>query len=830
MRRSKWFFIPLAFVLITMILWSTNLVLSDMTIYGPKKFVRSTGKPIIVTENFSAPSTTTYNLIVFNGEKGKNRVSSATVKINGIEILRESDFNQQVDRIERSVSLLLSNNISVELKSAPGSFITVSILGINHPPIADAGPDQTVYVGDTVQLDGSKSSDVDGDLLTFHWSFTSRPAGSMASLSDPSAVKPTFVLDVHGSYLVQLIVNDVTVDSDSKTVTITTQNSKPVANAGPDQTVYVGDTVQLDGSKSSDMDGDPLSLLWSFASTPIGCIATLSDPTAISPTFRVDLPGIYVVQLIVNDGTVDSTPKTMTVTTTNSSPVANAGPDQTVFVGYGAQLDGSASSDADKDPLNFFWSIISKPDGSTSDLNSPTAINPTFIPDLSGLYIGQLIVNDGKIDSYPDTTTVTANLKMVTVPDVVGMDEAAAQSAILAVNLELGTLAQRPSTSVPTGKVISQEPVAGTLVSEGSSVKLVISLGPPPAVIFSANPQTIDLGGSSTLSWSIIGATSTSIDQGVGSVNPTIGSTNVTPALTTIYTLTAIGPGGTATAQVAVTVKPTLVITIISPSDGETVNKAKTIVKGTINSSTRDVGIAVNGILAEIAGNNWIANNIPLAIGSNTITAVATDSYGNTASKTITVNTNDVTQFVELSANITSGIPPLQVYFSVSTPFTPVSYQMDFEGEGVNDYNGATFNNISYTYTSEGIFYPKVMISDNQGNTFSDTISIAVLSKTEMDTLLKGKWEGMKQAMINRDVGKAGSYFADWTRDRYTGIFSALGDRLPQIAQDMQNIRMIYLIDGVAKYRIRRMEEAGEITYYIYFVQDENGLWKIQQF
>ena len=84
--------------------------------------------------------------------------------------------------------------------------------------------------------------------------------------------------------------------------------------------------------------------------------------------------------------------------------------------------------------------------------------------------------------------------------------------------------------------------------------------------------------------------------------------------------------------------------------------------------------------------------------------------------------------------------------------------------------------------------------------------------------------------MTNKDVEKAGSYFADWTKERYTGIFSALEDRLPQIAQEMQNIGMIYLIDRVAKYRIRRTEGAGEITYYIYFVRDENGLWKIQQF
>jgi hypothetical protein len=41
----------------------------------------------------------------------------------------------------------------------------------------------------------------------------------------------------------------------------------------------------------------------------------------------------------------------------------------------------------------------------------------------------------------------------------------------------------------------------------------------------------------------------------------------------------------------------------------------------------------------------------------------------------------------------------------------------------------------------------------------------------------------------------------------------------------MQVIQLIYLKDGVAKYRIKRQEAAGDITYYIYFEQDENGIW-----
>ena len=102
--------------------------------------------------------------------------------------------------------------------------------------MANAGPDQTVLTTQTVQLNGSASTDVDGDPLTYAWSFVNRPAGSAATLSNPSIVNPTFVADKFGLYTVQLIVNDGTVNSAPDTVVISTQNSAPVANAGPDQT------------------------------------------------------------------------------------------------------------------------------------------------------------------------------------------------------------------------------------------------------------------------------------------------------------------------------------------------------------------------------------------------------------------------------------------------------------------------------------------------------------------------------------------------------------------------------------------------------------------
>jgi len=292
--------------------------------------------------------------------------------------------------------------------------ITAQLVVVNNPPVANAGANQLVLMGDTVTLDGSGSSDADGDFLTYSWSL-SVPSGSRAMLSDPSAVNPAFIADITGDYVAQLIVNDGLADSAADTVVVTASalpvNNPPVADAGLDQSVLVGDTVMLDGSGSSDADGDPITFAWSLTSIPTGSAVTLADPTAITQSFVADVAGDYIVQLIVSDGIDDSTPDSVVVVAAppvvNQPPVANAGPDQAVLVGDTVTLNGTASSDPENDTLAYRWSLTSVPAGSGATLADATAATPTFVADIAGGYVVQLIVNDGEFDSSPDTMMVT---------------------------------------------------------------------------------------------------------------------------------------------------------------------------------------------------------------------------------------------------------------------------------------------------------------------------------------------------------------------------------------------------------------------------------------
>ena len=181
---------------------------------------------------------------------------------------------------------------------------------------ANAGATQNVTAGSLVTLDGSASKADVGRTLTYAWTLTSKPAGSTAVLSSATSAKPTFTADMAGTYVARLILNDGRVNSTAATVSIAAaiRNVAPVANAGGTQNVGVGGIATLDGSKSSDSNGDPLTYDWTLTSKPAGSLATLSSPTSLRPTFAADLVGPYIATLTVNDGSLRSASVTTTVT------------------------------------------------------------------------------------------------------------------------------------------------------------------------------------------------------------------------------------------------------------------------------------------------------------------------------------------------------------------------------------------------------------------------------------------------------------------------------------------------------------------------------------
>jgi hypothetical protein len=279
-------------------------------------------------------------------------------------------------------------------------------------PLANAGLDQTAHVGMLVTLDGSASSDPAGPLpLTYAWTFVSKPAGSAVKVSDPTAVDPTFTPDAVGDYLIQLVVtNAAGVSSLPAIVTISTVNSPPVADAGPDQAITViGTVVHLNGLQSDDPDGQPITYQWSILSRPAGSKASLAGSTIAQPSFIADVHGDYTIQLIVKDslGAV-SKPAVVKISFNNVAPVADAGLNQSATLGETVALNGSGSTDANGDKLTYQWSVVLAPRRDHPVISHSTAEIASFVPDLAGTYVVQLIVNDGFVDSAPATVEIEA--------------------------------------------------------------------------------------------------------------------------------------------------------------------------------------------------------------------------------------------------------------------------------------------------------------------------------------------------------------------------------------------------------------------------------------
>lgn len=202
--------------------------------------------------------------------------------------------------------------------------------------------------------------------------------------------------------------------------TPTEQAGKPIANAGTNRDVKLGVEVQLDGSASKGASpSDTLTYHWTMAA-PATSKSTLKGVDTVDPTFTPDVVGAYAITLVVRSGGVESDPFKVTLTATkdNAKPVATfAASPANPKTGDVIKLE-STSSDADKDPLTFKWTLKAAA-GSAAKLSDATSGKPTFTADKAGVYDVALIVNDGKIDSEPFGLAITVSDPAVAKPTAV---------------------------------------------------------------------------------------------------------------------------------------------------------------------------------------------------------------------------------------------------------------------------------------------------------------------------------------------------------------------------------------------------------------------------
>jgi K319L-like, PKD domain len=193
----------------------------------------------------------------------------------------------------------------------------------NTAPTASAGQDQVVRPGSTVTLDGTGSYDdnTSTNQLQFAWSFSSVPSGSGVTLTHANTATPTFVPDVAGSYVIQLVVTDEGGLSSAPAQVTIGENPPPSANAGPDQLVIVNNVVSLAGV-GVDPNGDSLTYAWALTGTPTDSVASLASAGLADTTFVPDRPGVYVAQLTVSDVVGPGAPDSVRITAITAATYA----------------------------------------------------------------------------------------------------------------------------------------------------------------------------------------------------------------------------------------------------------------------------------------------------------------------------------------------------------------------------------------------------------------------------------------------------------------------------------------------------------------------------
>jgi hypothetical protein len=295
------------------------------------------------------------------------------------------------------------------------------------------------------------------------------------------------------------------------------------------------------------------------------------------------------------------------------------------------------------------------------------------------------------------------------------------------------------------------------------------------------------------------------------------------------FTLIARDPAGNQTSLPLRLTYNAVKVTITDPSAGASLSRTNVLVTGTFQGPP-NTGITLNGDVAMVSGNRFFAN-LSLNPGPNTLTAVATTPEGITASDTVIVAVNrNSPDPVQISAEPQSGIAPLTVRFSVDNFSGQPSQQIiaDFNGDGSNDFSTNDPNApVEFTYASTGVYRATITVTDSQNTVYSQTVAIVVHDGQQLDQLFNSLWGNMKNALVRGDVNGAAQYLNEGAKRKYQPVFEALKPQFPQIIASYSPLRRILITDSIGEYAIVRTYNGQNRVYLIYFLQDVDGVWRV---
>lgn len=270
-------------------------------------------------------------------------------------------------------------------------------------------------------------------------------------------------------------------------------------------------------------------------------------------------------------------------------------------------------------------------------------------------------------------------------------------------------------------------------------------------------------------------------------------------------------------------------IAIDTPIQASNFSDNRVTVTGTV-SGPENTGVIVNGVVACVYGSQFYAVDVPVISGTNTLTATATVLDGVTATDSVQITATGPATFQLFSSN-NCGITPQEVYFNIAdnAGIGIQSISVDADANGSAEYSGPPLSDgYSFTFVAAGVYHPVVTVTDSNGGSSQLIGTIVVSDPALINSLLTITYDGLTARLRTGAVTGAINHFSATTSDTYAAIFNDLGDDLPTVTDSLGSLSPSTLGDGWAEFLISRPGAGGTEGFLIYFIQGEDGVWRLE--